>query len=70
VAVPNGFQENGTPLSITFCGRMYGEAQALAVARAYQEATAWDERHPPAFGSAPPVAGSAQPAATTPKPPE
>jgi Asp-tRNA(Asn)/Glu-tRNA(Gln) amidotransferase A subunit family amidase len=70
VAVPNGFQENGTPLSITFCGRMYGEAQALAVARAYQEATAWDERHPPAFGGAPPVAGSAQPAATTPKPPE
>ncbi len=48
VAVPTGF-ESGSPVSITFCGRMYGEAEALEVARAYQEATEWDERHPPAF---------------------
>jgi Asp-tRNA(Asn)/Glu-tRNA(Gln) amidotransferase A subunit family amidase len=50
VAVPIGFQQNGDPVSITFCGRMYGEAEALEVARAYQEATPWDERHPEAFG--------------------
>jgi Asp-tRNA(Asn)/Glu-tRNA(Gln) amidotransferase A subunit family amidase len=37
-------------VSITFCGPMYGEAAALEVARAYQTATPWDERHPPAFG--------------------
>jgi Asp-tRNA(Asn)/Glu-tRNA(Gln) amidotransferase A subunit family amidase len=49
--VPSGFQENGSPVSITFCGRMYGEAAALQLARAYQEATPWDERQPAAFGS-------------------
>jgi Asp-tRNA(Asn)/Glu-tRNA(Gln) amidotransferase A subunit family amidase len=50
VVVPNGFLGNGDPASITFCGPMYGEARMLEVARAYQEATPWDERHPPAFG--------------------
>ena len=55
VAVPDGFLENGAPASITFCGRMYGEAEALEVARAYQEATPWDERHPVTFGGNAPV---------------
>jgi Asp-tRNA(Asn)/Glu-tRNA(Gln) amidotransferase A subunit family amidase len=55
VAVPDGFVENGDPASITFCGRMYGEAEALEVARAYQEATPWDERHPVTFGGNAPV---------------
>jgi Asp-tRNA(Asn)/Glu-tRNA(Gln) amidotransferase A subunit family amidase len=58
VAVPSGFQENGTPVSVTFCGRMYGEAEALLAAKAYQEATPWDERHPQAFGGAPASVGS------------
>jgi hypothetical protein len=34
---------------------MYGEAEALEVARAYQEATPWDERHPVTFGGNSPV---------------
>jgi Asp-tRNA(Asn)/Glu-tRNA(Gln) amidotransferase A subunit family amidase len=55
VAVPHGFAENGTPLSITFCAPMYGEAAMLEVARAYQEATEWDERHPVAFGGTAPA---------------
>jgi Asp-tRNA(Asn)/Glu-tRNA(Gln) amidotransferase A subunit family amidase len=50
VAVPDGFLDDGDPASISFCGRMYGEAEVLEVARAYQEATPWDERHPTAFG--------------------
>jgi Asp-tRNA(Asn)/Glu-tRNA(Gln) amidotransferase A subunit family amidase len=50
VVVPTGFLETGDPVSITFCGRMYGEADALALARAYQEATPWEERHPEMFG--------------------
>jgi len=50
VVVPNGFLGEREPVSITFCGPMYGEAAALEVARAYQAATPWDERHPPAFG--------------------
>ncbi len=52
VAVPDGFFESGDPASITFCAPMYGEAAALEVARAYQDATPWDKRHPPAFGGA------------------
>ncbi len=49
VAVPDGFVGDSSPTSITFCAPMYGEAAALEVARAYQEATPWDKRHPPAF---------------------
>ena len=49
VAVPDGFMPDSTPVSITFCAPMYGEAAALEVARAYQAATPWDERHPAAF---------------------
>ena len=49
VAVPDGFLKNGDPWSITFCAPMYGEAAALEVAHAYQEATPWYKRHPPAF---------------------
>jgi Asp-tRNA(Asn)/Glu-tRNA(Gln) amidotransferase A subunit family amidase len=60
VAVPDGVLDNGDPASITFCGRMYGEAEALEVARAYQEATAWDERHPEPFGGNTPVVPAAR----------
>lgn len=56
VAVPNGFTDSGSPTSITFCGRMYGEADALALAWAYQQATEWDEQHPEGF--APRAAGA------------
>jgi Asp-tRNA(Asn)/Glu-tRNA(Gln) amidotransferase A subunit family amidase len=46
VIVPNGFRENGTPVSLTFLGRLYGEAKMLAVARAYQQATDFHLRQP------------------------
>ncbi len=49
VVVPNGFPEPDAPKSITFCAPMYGEAAALEVAEAYQEATGWEERHPDRF---------------------
>jgi Asp-tRNA(Asn)/Glu-tRNA(Gln) amidotransferase A subunit family amidase len=49
VVVPCGFREDGTPHSLSFVGRLYDEATVLAVARAYQEATDWHRRHPPAF---------------------
>ena len=49
VVVPNGFASDGTPTSITFNGRLYGEAQILALARAYQEATGFHLRHPARF---------------------
>jgi Asp-tRNA(Asn)/Glu-tRNA(Gln) amidotransferase A subunit family amidase len=46
VVLPNGFREDGTPTSISFMGKLYGEAQVLAVARAYQEATHFHRRRP------------------------
>lgn len=49
VAVPNGFTAEDSPKSITFVGGMYGEAELLEIAGAYQGATEWDERHPPEF---------------------
>lgn len=46
VVLPDGFTADGTPTSITFLSRLYGEAETLAVARAYQEATDFHLRHP------------------------
>jgi Asp-tRNA(Asn)/Glu-tRNA(Gln) amidotransferase A subunit family amidase len=40
---------DGTPTSITFNGRLFGESEILALARAYQEATGFHLRHPEAF---------------------
>jgi Asp-tRNA(Asn)/Glu-tRNA(Gln) amidotransferase A subunit family amidase len=49
VVLPNGFNDEGSPTSITFMGHLYDEATILAVARAYQEATGWHLEHPPEF---------------------
>lgn len=49
VTLPNGFEEDGTPVSISFIGSLYGESDLLLVARAYQEATGFHERHPEQF---------------------
>lgn len=46
VILPNGFRPDGTPVSITFLGRLYGEAALLATAHAYQSATDWNRRTP------------------------
>ncbi len=49
VVLPSGFRENGTPVSLSFIGRLYGEAEALALAKAYQDATDFHTKHPPLF---------------------
>ncbi len=46
VVVPNGVTLEGKSSSITFTGQLYGEAKALAVAKAYQDATDFHHRHP------------------------
>ena len=46
VVVPNGFQENGRPTSISFTGRLYDEGTIVGVAQAFQDATDFDEQHP------------------------
>ncbi len=48
--VPNGFRKkDGTPTSITFTGRLFGEAELLAVAAAYQNATGFHRKKPSGF---------------------
>ena len=46
VVVPNGFTDKRTPTSITFIGGLYKEAETLAVAKAYQDATDWHQQYP------------------------
>jgi Asp-tRNA(Asn)/Glu-tRNA(Gln) amidotransferase A subunit family amidase len=49
VVLPNGFKESGSPVSITFMGKLYDEATVLAVAKKYQDATNFHRQHPPLF---------------------
>ncbi|NJD11082.1 MAG: amidase [Gemmatimonadetes bacterium] len=53
VVLPAGFQESGaragTPVSISFIGQLYGEADLLRVARLWQNATDFHLRQPPGF---------------------
>jgi Asp-tRNA(Asn)/Glu-tRNA(Gln) amidotransferase A subunit family amidase len=46
VVVPHGFDEKHHPTSISFIGSLYGDAEMLALARAYQNATEWHLQHP------------------------
>jgi Asp-tRNA(Asn)/Glu-tRNA(Gln) amidotransferase A subunit family amidase len=49
VVMPNGFDEEGHPGSISFTGRLYEEGQLLAFARMYQESTDFHLQHPVDF---------------------
>ncbi|MDX9697780.1 MAG: amidase, partial [Bacteroidales bacterium] len=49
VVVPNGFDNDNHPTSISFIGNLYDEATLLAFAKAYQDITEWDEQVPPLF---------------------
>ena len=48
VVLPDGFSRDGTPTSICFIGKLFGEAELLAVAKAYQDATEFHRKHPTA----------------------
>jgi len=50
VVLPHGFNEKGNPTSLTFIGKLFGEAEMLALARAYQQATEWHLKHPKSIG--------------------
>ncbi len=49
--VPNGFTKHGKPTGITFIGNLYEEAKLLALAKAYQDATAFHLEHPRSFAN-------------------
>lgn len=50
VCMPTGFDKRfNLPTSITLIGKLYDEATILAAAKAYQQATQWDDLHPALF---------------------
>ena len=49
VVVPNGFNDKGSPTSISFIGNLYNDGNVLAVAKAFQEASDWHKKYPPKF---------------------
>ena len=45
--LPNGFRaSDGTPVSLTFLGNLFGEAKLCVVAKQYQDATGFHLQHP------------------------
>jgi aspartyl-tRNA(Asn)/glutamyl-tRNA(Gln) amidotransferase subunit A len=50
LALPNGFTAAGLPISLQIVCRGYDEATALRIGWAYQQASDWHERRPPAIG--------------------
>jgi Asp-tRNA(Asn)/Glu-tRNA(Gln) amidotransferase A subunit family amidase len=46
VVVPNGFDEKGSPRSISFIGNLFEEAKTLRVAKAFQDVTDFHRKHP------------------------
>ena len=49
VCMPTGFNERGLPQSITLIGNLYDEASILSVAKAYQDKTDHNKKHPAKF---------------------
>tara|TARA_B100001250_G_C19451870_1_gene636342 strand:+ start:73 stop:714 length:642 start_codon:yes stop_codon:yes gene_type:complete len=49
VVIPNGFNEKGSPTSISFIGDLYRDGEVVAVAHAYQRGTSWHKKYPPNF---------------------
>lgn len=49
VCMPIGFGRNGNPLSISLLGNWYEEATLLAIAKLFQDKTAFHQQHPPLF---------------------
>ncbi|MDB5253767.1 MAG: amidase [Flaviaesturariibacter sp.] len=49
VCMPMGFNQRGLPLSITLIGNLYDEASILQAAKAYQDKTDHNKKHPAKF---------------------
>lgn len=49
VCMPVGFSQIGMPESITLIGNLYDEATILSAAKAYQDATDYNKKHPEQF---------------------
>ena len=49
VCMPMGFNQRGLPQSITFIGKLYDEASILEAAKAYQDNSEHENKHPEKF---------------------
>jgi len=49
IVVPNGFNTQGSPTSISFLGKLFGEAAVVSLVHAYQQASEWEDLAPPSF---------------------
>ncbi|MGN6399634.1 MAG: amidase [Flavisolibacter sp.] len=49
ICMPMGFTQKGTPVSITLVGNLYDEASILEAAKAYQDKTDHNKKHPQLF---------------------
>jgi Asp-tRNA(Asn)/Glu-tRNA(Gln) amidotransferase A subunit family amidase len=49
VVMPMGFNQTGSPLSITLIGNLYDEATILAAAKAFQDKTDHNKKRPEKF---------------------
>ncbi|HYM92965.1 MAG TPA: hypothetical protein VET23_02425, partial [Chitinophagaceae bacterium] len=49
VCMPIGFNNKGLPVSITLIGNLYDEATILAAAKAFQDHTDHNKKHPELF---------------------
>lgn len=49
IVVPNGFNKNNSPTSISIIGRLFEEGTILSIASQYQAVTDFDDKHPPMF---------------------
>jgi Asp-tRNA(Asn)/Glu-tRNA(Gln) amidotransferase A subunit family amidase len=47
--MPMGFNQNGSPLSITLIGNLFDEATILTAAKAYQDKTDHNKKRPEKF---------------------
>jgi aspartyl-tRNA(Asn)/glutamyl-tRNA(Gln) amidotransferase subunit A len=48
ISVPCGFSRDGLPIGVSISGPHLGEGMVLALAHAYEQATEWHRRRPPA----------------------
>jgi len=46
ISVPCGFSRDGLPIGLQIIGKPFQEAQVLALAHAYEQATEWHTRRP------------------------
>ena len=55
ISVPHGFQESGSPTALTFYGRPFQDTEVIAVAKAYQDASGFHQKHPNLDAAPPPT---------------